>query len=150
MINIKKHTLTHDIVAEIGRFTILWSLFEQKQCENDCSANKIKTIYKKLKYDKNKVINFANVLESRRIFLSKSIIDYVNDNLHPQNARSSNSNCLEEMCDFLNNDDASLYGCLLIIYRIRNNLLHGLKSIEELDGQLELFKAINEVLESIK
>ena len=33
---------------------------------------------------------------------------------------------------------------------IRNNLLHGLKIISELNGQIELFKAINLVLENIK
>ena len=41
-------------------------------------------------------------------------------------------------------------GCLLVIYRIRNNLMHGLKMVEELNGQFELFQAVNGVLESIE
>lgn len=41
-------------------------------------------------------------------------------------------------------------GCLLVIYRIRNNLMHGLKMVEELNNQLKLFKAVNGVLESIR
>ena len=40
-------------------------------------------------------------------------------------------------------------GCLLVIFRIRNNLMHGLKCIEQLNDQLELFKAVNGVLESL-
>ncbi len=45
--------------------------------------------------------------------------------------------------------DDLLYGCLLVIYRIRNNLMHGIKLLEELDGQIELFRAANDVLENI-
>ena len=41
-------------------------------------------------------------------------------------------------------------GCLLVIHRLRNNLMHGLKLIEELNEQLTLFQAANEVLESIE
>ena len=41
-------------------------------------------------------------------------------------------------------------GCLLAIYRIRNNLMHGLKMVEQLNDQFELFQAVNDVLESIK
>ena len=40
-------------------------------------------------------------------------------------------------------------GCLLVIYRIRNNLMHGLKCIEQLNDQFELFQAVNGVLESL-
>lgn len=48
-----------------------------------------------------------------------------------------------------NNGDVCC-GCLLVIYRIRNNLMHGLKCIEELNDQFYLFEAVNDVLESIK
>lgn len=40
-------------------------------------------------------------------------------------------------------------GCLLVLYRIRNNLMHGMKLLERLDGQIELFRAATAVLESI-
>lgn len=40
-------------------------------------------------------------------------------------------------------------GCLLVIYRIRNNLMHGLKCIEQLNDQLKLFEAVNGVLETL-
>ena len=41
-------------------------------------------------------------------------------------------------------------GCLLVIRRIRNNMMHGLKAVSELDKQIELFRSANEVLESIR
>ena len=41
-------------------------------------------------------------------------------------------------------------GCLMSIYRIRCNMMHGLKIVKQLDNQYELFKAVNGVLESIR
>ena len=46
-------------------------------------------------------------------------------------------------------DVAKLYGCLLTIYRIRNNFMHGLKDIATLKNQLDLFKAANSILEAL-
>lgn len=40
-------------------------------------------------------------------------------------------------------------GFLLVLHRIRNNLMHGMKLLEELDGQIELFCTATSVLESI-
>jgi hypothetical protein len=56
------------------------------------------------------------------------------------------------MLHFINNDINeidNIIGCLLIVQRIRNNMMHGLKDICDLNEQLELFQAANEVLEGI-
>lgn len=54
------------------------------------------------------------------------------------------------MQDFIEaGSDWQSEGCLLIIYRIRNNLLHGLKIITELNEQITLFREINKFLEKI-
>ena len=58
------------------------------------------------------------------------------------------------MRDFINLDELVnsdwICGALLCIYRIRNNLLHGLKELSELNGQIGLFKSMNNVLENIR
>ena len=46
--------------------------------------------------------------------------------------------------------DDLVCGCLLVIHRIRNNLMHGLKLLCELDDQIEFFSAANEILENIR
>lgn len=57
---------------------------------------------------------------------------------------------MEIMCQFIEQTgDELTRGCFLVIHRIRNNLMHGIKLLEELDGQIELFRAANAVLESI-
>ena len=50
----------------------------------------------------------------------------------------------------IGNNDELVCGCLLVIRRIRNNMMHGLKVIKELNDQIELFRSANEVLESIR
>ncbi len=79
------------------------------------------------------------------------VSDYVQDGLFPEGARQSRDEDKTLMENFLKQDgDKLTCGCLLTIYRIRNNLMHGLKPIEDLNTQLELFEAVNEVLESVK
>lgn len=43
----------------------------------------------------------------------------------------------------------SIVGGLIAIYRIRNNLFHGIKEIKDLNKQIELFKAMNSFLEQV-
>ena len=79
------------------------------------------------------------------------ISEYVQQSLSPAGARQPQEADKRFMEEFLkqSGDDLTC-GCLLTIYRIRNNLMHGLKQIEDLNTQLDLFKAVNEVLESVK
>lgn len=147
---IKGEELREDTVLEIGRFSILWNCFERKWCKNNCTPTRIKEVWQKMPMDLNKQKNFAEVLNKRRLWFCQLEIEYVRDSLHPENARMSSEDDLKIMRRFLEQKgDDLLLGCLLAIYRIRNNLMHGLKLIEELNGQIELFQAANEVLESI-
>ena len=83
--------------------------------------------------------------------LANGVEEYVTYNLVPANARNKLSQ--EEMgkiLDFIySNGREAFDGCLLAIYRIRNNMFHGLKELDSLNGQLELFKTMNRVLEEI-
>lgn len=149
--NIKGHELTDEIVVEIGRFAILWNCFERFIFTNECSPAKIKEIYKELSISKAMQEKFANVLNERRSWFGQLIPDYVDTGLYPGNARHAKEEDSELMQEFMKQEGEDLRcGCLLVIHRIRNNLMHGLKLIEELDGQIELFQAANDVLESIE
>ena len=147
---IKDFNLQKETVLEIGKFAILWNWFERNYCNNNCNPSKIKDIIKYVSVDPNTQAYFASILNKRRHWFGQLEIDYVRESLHPGNARVSNESDMDVMRQFLEQTGNELtYGCLLVLQRIRNNLMHGMKIPEELDGQIELFRAANAVLESI-
>lgn len=147
---IKGYSLQEETIFEIGEFAILWNLFEHTWCNNNCNPTKIKNIANSISIDIEKRIQFSNVLNKRRLWFDQLELDYVKESLHPSNARTSSEEDMEIMCQFIEQTgDELTRGCFLVIHRIRNNLMHGIKLLEELDGQIELFRAANAVLESI-
>lgn len=148
---IKDCELKNETVLEIGRFAILWNCFERDCCKNNCNPSSIKKISGSIQLDIEKQANLATVLNKRRSWFGQLKLDYVEKSLHPGNARNSSEDDMAIMCRFLEQSgDELACGCLLVIHRIRNNLMHGLKLLDQLDNQIELFRAANEVLESIR
>ena len=148
---IKGEKLNDELVIEIGRFAILWNCFERFQCDNACNPKKIKTVASLISIDKNKQADLAAVLNKRCSWFGQVISEYVETGLYPGNARQNQETDKRLMEKFMEQSDEDLRcGCLLVIYRIRNNLMHGLKCIEQLNEQLELFQAVNGVLESVE
>ena len=149
---IKNMGFNDDIVSEIGRFAILWNFFESNYFDNNCGDKQIVQKSKTLVADDEKLASFRQVLHDRRDRLYNQNNDqYINNGLFPENARHNNLQFDQYMNDFMNQEgDHRFTGCLLIIYRIRNNLMHGLKDIRDLNEQLVLFRAASDVLESIR
>ena len=148
---IKQHILDDELVVEVGKFAILWNCFERFHCDNLCNPNKIKAVYQNLKIDQDKQAALAKALNVRRSWFGQIIPEYVETGLYPGNARQNQEADRQLMEKFMEQKEPDLRcGCLLVIYRIRNNLMHGLKCIEQLNDQIELFKAVNGVLESIE
>lgn len=148
---IKDFELNDETVIELGRFAVLWNLFEKVHCGQDCTPKELTKIAPTIEIDEEIMQTLAVVLNARRIWFQMMVSDYAIKSLHPDNARMSREEEIELMEDFLKwKSDNRVLGCLLIINRIRNNLLHGLKIAEQLDDQIELFKAVNMVLENIE
>lgn len=147
---IRGENLQRETVLAIGKFSILWNCFERNWCCNNCTPRRIKEVWREIPMDMDRQRQLAEVINERRAWFCQSVMNYVCDSLHPENARMSVEEDLEIMRRFLEQEGDDLAcGCLLAIHRIRNNLVHGLKLIQDLDGQIELFQAANEVLESI-
>lgn len=148
---VKRSEVEERTIIEIGKFTILWNCFENYYCHNNCSLSKIRTVSSRITINSEQQKAFVEVIKKRRGILVQNINEYVEIGLHPGNARPSQESDKQLMKSFIeqNGDDLEC-GCLLIIYRLRNNLMHGLKSPEELNGQIELFQVINDILEHIQ
>ena len=153
---IKGYEIKDETVLEIGKFAILWNSFENSWCKNDCKAGELKEVAKNIFMDSYYQVEFAQELRRRCESFGQSKEDYVKNSLHPRNARKSLPENEKLMLRFIKQEvedegDRDLVcGCLLVIQRIRNNLMHGLKEINMLDGQIKLFRTANAVLESIK
>ena len=150
--NILGEELENKIVLEIGKFTILWAEFENNYCSNNCDSNKIWKFSLTLSVDNKILKDFSKELHGRTEYFNEDIETYTNYNLIPQNAHRPKAKYIKIMRDFINLDELVnsywICGALLCIYRIRNNLLHGLKELSELNGQIGLFKSMNKVLEN--
>lgn len=147
---IKGFDLQAETILEVGKFTILWNWFERSWCKNHCNPHEINKIANTIHIDNKIRAHFAKVLNERRHLFNQLVPEYVNESLHPNRANKSSDESLKFMQSFMEQaGDKQTLGCLLVLYRIRNNLMHGLKLIEELNGQTELFQAANAVLESM-
>lgn len=147
---IKGCHLQKETVLEVGKFAILWNWFERSWCNNECNSTKIKCMANTIPIDVEKQAHLAEILNQRRHLFRQLTMEYINDSLHPKKAIQSSNSDKEIMQQFIEQTgDEQTCGCLLVLYRIRNNLMHGMKLLEELDGQIELFRAATAVLESI-
>ena len=147
--NIKENILDDKLIIEIGKFAVLWNLFEKEHCNNNCNREKIKIACEFIVIDQEKQAKFAQALNKRREWFKQLYLDFINTNLYSDNKKPTDEE-IEAIKCFLNQDGKDwTYGCLLCVYRIRNNMMHGLKDIEKLNKQIGIFQAVNEILESI-
>ena len=143
-------TVKNNVVTEIGKFAILWNRFEHRFCNNHCNLSKIIENGKSIIIDEIKLNNFREAVKKRMELFGVDSTTYVFHELHLDKKYMSPEDCRRYMEQFIDNTKPdNITGCLLIIYRIRNNMMHGLKDINELDGQLDLFQAANGVLEDL-
>lgn len=146
---VKNYELSDNLIAEIGKFTILWNIFEKIHCNFNCNITKIQATCKYLRIDKEKQAKLAEVLNARRIWFEQLYKDYIARNLYSKD-RHPREEEIKSIETFLKQDGADFtLGCLLCICRIRNNMMHGLKDVETLNEQISIFQAANEILESI-
>lgn len=144
MVNIHNCSLQQDTVLSIGKFAILWNIFEREKCNNYCTVSKIEKL---IFNTSDKWHQLAEVLKRRQEQFDLTEEQYITRKLRRQGL---NSERIEKINKFLqSNGQEDIVGGLFAIYRIRNNMFHGEKDYQMLDGQKELFDAVNNVLESV-
>ncbi len=131
----------------IFHFAVLWSLFEDRALENSASANAIVGIVNQ--WDREGRLEFGafeNDLEyfRKRYFVEGEPTHYfaglhLRGNDHPALVRA--------VLQRENNHPADCTAALIIVvYRLRNNLFHGVKWAYGIQGQLDNFTHANEVI----
>lgn len=145
---IKGFELSDELIVEIGKFAILWNLFEKSYFGYKCTPKKIMEMCDCVSVSIENQEAFAKALNDRRAWFEQLYHDFILNGLY-SDGRSPTEDEINHIEAFLKHEDDSTCGCLLCISRIRNNLMHGLKDAEMLNKQLEIFKAANRILESL-
>lgn len=143
-INRRYHThLNEANLAEVKNFALVWNIFEGRVCNY---SFRISEIEQKLQ---NLAINIVDFLPYIAYFKDR----YTHNN--------SMENCFDGL-NFRNGDRRSfvegvllgenilakdyLLAITIIVYRLRNNLFHGLKEMHSINGQRDNFDNANQFL----
>ncbi len=147
MIKIHGRDFEQNTVIAVGKFAILWNIFEKNKCCNNCYPEKLIEISNRLENSEAFQL-FANALTNRAVTFNIDSFEYVQHQLAMGNGlRSEHKELIRSFMNSGGTDNVA--GGLLAMYRIRNNMFHGLKEWSDLDNQIDLFVSMNEVLEEI-
>ena len=149
---IKYYNIYKKTIYEIGKFAILWNDLEYSFLSYG-KYRLLEQLYDRIVFDE---LSY----ETLRQFFADKKIRYGNTDtfikcFFPEEAdRRPNDNEMKKIIAFVNNDCSfsrsdHFYGCIAIIKRYRDNLMHGIKDAYSLNSQFDIFHMINNFLESI-
>lgn len=142
--------LSQDERDAIDDFSFLWSLFEGTEMNRHCSVQTIRQYVINLD-QQGRLLNFdcdmyLGYLKDR-YFKNGQLTEYF-PHLHLE--RNHNPT---EVMEALSIEDATkivrVIGCLIVVYRLRNNLFHGEKWLYQLQDQKNNFTYANEFLKCL-
>lgn len=134
----------------IDDFSFLWSLFEGKVMGGRCDVPRIRRFVQRLEQEDrlSEIASEQYIDYLRNRYYRDGHVTHYFHGLHLE--RSGNP---EEVIDALSNLEAlnshKIVACLIIIFRLRNNLFHGEKWQYDLEGQLDNFTQANLFLKSL-
>jgi len=140
----------HSNIHERANFALLWTVYEGIVLNASGNAAAIKRAVDLLKSEGR--LSLDRVLPMIRYFRDRyfDCIDLTHEfhSLHMR--RNDDSNLVERVLRGKSNDDSEvLSAALIIIYRLRNNLFHGVKWSYGIRGQLGNFQNANAVLMAV-
>lgn len=152
---INNHLISHTAlepqhIQNILYFALLWNLFEDKVCRQQANVNTFK-----LEIQRLSSLNKLHQLEInthlkyfRDRYISNGQINPIFDKLSFR--PSDRKNLVKSVLLGTNTDFSDqVLSLLIIVYRLRNNLFHGLKEVWGLYGQEENFSHANQLLAKI-
>jgi hypothetical protein len=133
----------------IMHFSLLWSYFEAKAMDNHACVSKIVDLAQK--WEKELRLNVATFDENITYFKERYFSNgTATDHFVRLRFGSRDKKSLVEAVfkDESTNNSDRVAAVLIVVYRLRNNLFHGIKWASDLRGQLENFRHANAVLMS--
>ena len=133
-------------IQSVLYFSLLWNLFEGQVCETEADIPKIKRAVQTLQRNGN--LRIAEYDDCREYFIRRYV---ENGNVSPLfdqlNLRTQNKSLVRDMLEGRETRECEvLQALLLIAYRYRNNLFHGVKSLPDLPSQNSNFQNANRLI----
>lgn len=148
--------LSLDGRESIASFTLMWSFFESALCENHVKVEALKRVSERLEPElvppeTNQVLEDCLKFWQFRYLTSNGFSDHFEGlNFRNNDNRAHVESVLK---GDLNHPREKLLALMIIVFRMRNNLFHGLKSLEMLNDQAENLatasRCIAAILESV-
>lgn len=141
--------LEPDTLEVVSDFTLMWSIFEASEAHNENVVDQIGVLSKRVaRYMP------TDAIDSQLVYWSKRYIHESGEpteHFHYLYFREASQ--IEKSLGVLRNKETSFEDkievCLLIVYRYRNNLFHGIKDITLLNSQGENLRNAIELLQII-
>lgn len=138
--------LKEDELTSIKDFSLIWNIFENRVCENHCSVNTLTVKLSEIDFNLN---CFNGSLE---YFKNRYTSNGTTNDLYDSLSFRANDNKQLVTAVLLGQENGTneiILALSIIIYRLRNNLFHGLKQIETINEQRRNFEVANKVLKEI-
>ena len=140
-----------EVIKIVGQFSIMWGLFEWMYLNNNASMCAIKKVYLT-------GFGFEEIAEAFRTEMVNFIHGrYGNKEINTKEVETvlfsdvAHADGLDEITEYLRYENDDFKNCIRCLFRIRTNMFHGLKQIEELNKQRAIFQtAIAVLTEMIK
>jgi len=139
--------LSDDELSAIVDFSLLWGLFESRVLDTSASAARICSVAKSWRAADLLDASICEVEISffRKRYFENGAFTYHFDHLHLRN--NDREPLVRSVLDGSDSDPANcLATALIIVFRYRNNLFHGVKWQYQLAGQLENLTHANALL----
>ena len=133
-------------LSSVKDFSLIWNVFENVVCQNNFSIARTEEVIKNSLIDSTEFNSYLEYFKNR--YVSNGTFTNRFQYLHFRN--NDRRNLVEDVLlgnNTKNND--IILALLIIVYRYRNNLFHGIKRIQEIDKQRENFENANGVIKTL-
>lgn len=137
---------TEENLVNVKDFALIWNVFESVVCSTHFS---IGTVEQEIQ---NKIYNIADFQSFLEYFKNRYVVNGgFNNRFQHLNFRNGDRQTLVEGILLGNNTKEKdvILALLIIVYRFRNNLFHGVKDIQVIEEQSENFENANAILKLV-
>jgi len=141
--------LQDETIQVVSSFALMWNIFENGLCANSASIPKLDNISSQIQFTPEL---FKQIERSLHYFKCRYVTSSgFSDYFQGLNLRvSDNKPHVETVLLGTDiSDKGKLFALLIIIYRFRKNLFHGLKQIGSLNEQVENLDNANHILAAV-